>query len=44
MVAAAGFDRGQDMAAVIELMRLRRDWTPEALGPQPQRVLASFAA
>jgi apoptosis-inducing factor 3 len=35
VVAAAGLDRDQDTAAIIELMNERRDWTPETLGPTP---------
>lgn len=35
VIAAAGVDRDQDTAALIELMNERRDWTPEALGTTP---------
>jgi apoptosis-inducing factor 3 len=41
VIAAAGLDRDQDTAALIELFNQRRDWTPEALGSAPsQRFLA----
>lgn len=43
VAAAAGLDRDQDTAALVELFTLRRDWTPEALGDHPLRVLASMA-
>ena len=35
VVAAAGLDRDQDTAALIELFHQRHDWTPETLGPAP---------
>ncbi len=38
VVAAAGLDRDQDTAALIELFSQRRDWTPEALGANPARL------
>jgi len=41
VIAAAGLDRDQDTAALIELFGMNRDWTPEALGPDPSGVLAS---
>ena len=44
VVAAAGLDRDQDTAAVIELLTIRRDWTPAALGSSPASVLASLAS
>lgn len=35
VIAAAGIDRDQDTAALIELFNQRRDWTPDALGATP---------
>ena len=35
VIAAAGLDRDQDTAALIELFNQRRDWTPETLGTTP---------
>jgi NADPH-dependent 2,4-dienoyl-CoA reductase/sulfur reductase-like enzyme/nitrite reductase/ring-hydroxylating ferredoxin subunit len=35
VIAAAGLDRDQDTAALIELFTQRRDWTPDALGNTP---------
>ena len=35
VIAAAGIDRDQDTAALIELFNQRRDWTPEELGATP---------
>lgn len=35
VIAAAGLDRDQDTAALVELMNESRDWTPEALGRTP---------
>jgi NADPH-dependent 2,4-dienoyl-CoA reductase/sulfur reductase-like enzyme/nitrite reductase/ring-hydroxylating ferredoxin subunit len=40
VVAAAGLDRDRDTAALIELFRQRRDWTPDALGATPSEHLA----
>lgn len=40
VIAAAGLDRDQDTAALIELFAMRRPWTPEALGFAPAAVLA----
>lgn len=39
VIAAAGLDRDQDTAALIELFQQRRDWTPETLGESPARRL-----
>jgi apoptosis-inducing factor 3 len=39
VVAAAGLDRDQDTAALIELFNQRRDWTARELGAQPSRLL-----
>jgi len=41
VIAAAGVDRDQDTAALIELFQARRDWTPQALGPRPSERLQS---
>ncbi len=41
VVAAAGMDRDQDTAALLELFDIRRDWTPADLGERPASVLAS---
>ena len=35
VVAAAGLDRDLDTAALIELLGMRRDWTPGELGSSP---------
>ena len=40
VVAAAGLDRDQDTAALIELFSLRRDWTVADLGDNPAALLA----
>lgn len=39
VAAAAGLGRDQDTAALVALMEMRRDWTAEALGPSPARLL-----
>jgi NADPH-dependent 2,4-dienoyl-CoA reductase/sulfur reductase-like enzyme len=39
VIAAAGVDRDQDTAALIELFNQRRDWTPAALGAKPSELL-----
>ena len=44
VAAAAGLDRDRDTAALIELLTLRRNWTPSELGDSPVRVLAAIAA
>jgi NADPH-dependent 2,4-dienoyl-CoA reductase/sulfur reductase-like enzyme/nitrite reductase/ring-hydroxylating ferredoxin subunit len=41
VVAAAGLDRDQDTAALIELLNERQDWTPDSLGASPSHLLAS---
>jgi apoptosis-inducing factor 3 len=41
VVAAAGLDRDQDTAALIELFQTSPDWTPEALGSTPSGLLSS---
>ncbi len=38
-----GLDRDQDTAALIELLTMRRDWVPSALGDSPAKVLAAMA-
>ncbi|MEA2738996.1 MAG: apoptosis-inducing factor 3, partial [Acetobacteraceae bacterium] len=35
VIAAAGLDRDQETAALIELFNERRDWTPKELGGTP---------
>jgi NADPH-dependent 2,4-dienoyl-CoA reductase/sulfur reductase-like enzyme len=42
VAAAAAFDRDQDAAALVELLQLRRDWTPAALSDNPAAVLAAM--
>jgi NADPH-dependent 2,4-dienoyl-CoA reductase/sulfur reductase-like enzyme len=39
VVAAAGIDRDMDTAALIALFEQRQDWTPDALGGAPSRLL-----
>ena len=39
VAAAIGWDRDAETAALVALMTDRRDWTPEALGPSPSRLL-----
>jgi apoptosis-inducing factor 3 len=39
VAAAAGLDRDQDTAALIELLAMRRDWTPGELGASPADLL-----
>ena len=39
VAAAVGLDRDQDTAALVELFETKRDWTPDALGPNPASVL-----
>jgi apoptosis-inducing factor 3 len=39
VAAAAGFDRGDDTAALIALFRRRQDWTADELGDSPANVL-----
>ena len=41
--AATGMDRDADMAALVELFAMR-DWSPEELGSDPQRMLFSVQA
>jgi NADPH-dependent 2,4-dienoyl-CoA reductase/sulfur reductase-like enzyme/nitrite reductase/ring-hydroxylating ferredoxin subunit len=41
VIAAAGLDRDQDTAALIELFNQRRDWTADTLGSTPASLLAS---
>jgi NADPH-dependent 2,4-dienoyl-CoA reductase/sulfur reductase-like enzyme/nitrite reductase/ring-hydroxylating ferredoxin subunit len=41
VVAAAGLDRDKETAALIALFEQRKDWTPEALGDTPSRLLKS---
>jgi NADPH-dependent 2,4-dienoyl-CoA reductase/sulfur reductase-like enzyme len=40
VIAAAGLDRDQDTAALIELFNQRPDWTPEKLGANPSSLLS----
>ena len=42
VVAAAGLDRDQDTAALIELFGMRDDWTAEKLSSQPAGKLANW--
>jgi NADPH-dependent 2,4-dienoyl-CoA reductase/sulfur reductase-like enzyme/nitrite reductase/ring-hydroxylating ferredoxin subunit len=39
VAAAVGLDRDRDTAALVELFETKRDWTPDALGPNPASVL-----
>jgi NADPH-dependent 2,4-dienoyl-CoA reductase/sulfur reductase-like enzyme/nitrite reductase/ring-hydroxylating ferredoxin subunit len=39
VVAAVGLDRDRDTAALVELFETQREWSPEALGPNPAAVL-----
>jgi apoptosis-inducing factor 3 len=41
VAAAAGMDRDQDTSALIALLQQREDWTAEALGSEPSRLLRS---
>jgi len=43
VTAAAGMDRDRDTAALIELLTIRRQWTPSELGGNPVDVLAAIA-
>jgi len=43
VAAAAGLDRDRDTAALIELLTMRRQWTPSELGSNPADVLAAIA-
>jgi apoptosis-inducing factor 3 len=40
VAAAAGLDRDQDTAALIELFGRRQDWTPSELGAAPTSLIA----
>jgi hypothetical protein len=40
VAAAAGFDRGDDTAALVALFARRQDWTAAELGDSPATVLA----
>lgn len=42
VAAAAGMDRDEDTAALIELFDQRRDWTPDELGERPAALLAKL--
>lgn len=44
VAAAAGLDRDCDMAALIELLTLRREWRAAELGASPAEVLASLGS
>ncbi len=39
VLAAVGLDRDRDTAALIELFQAKRQWTPDALGPDPASLL-----
>ncbi len=39
VVAAVGMDRDRDTAALVELLTMQRDWTPQALGSNPASLL-----
>jgi NADPH-dependent 2,4-dienoyl-CoA reductase/sulfur reductase-like enzyme/nitrite reductase/ring-hydroxylating ferredoxin subunit len=39
VAAAVGMDRDADTSALIELLTMRQDWTPEALGAHPAETL-----
>ncbi len=39
VAAAAGFDRGDDTAALVALFGRRQDWTAEELGESPSKLL-----
>ena len=41
--AAVGMDRDRDMAALIELLSMRRDWTALDLGDAPAQLLANLS-
>jgi apoptosis-inducing factor 3 len=41
VVSAAGLDRDKETAALIALFEQSQDWTPEALGDSPSRLLRS---
>ena len=42
VAAAAGLDRDRDMAALIELLTLRRQWRAGELGASPAKVLETL--
>jgi apoptosis-inducing factor 3 len=39
VAAAAGIGRDHDTSALVALLSVRRDWTPQALGQSPARLL-----
>jgi hypothetical protein len=39
VAAAVGLDRDRDTAALVELFETQKEWTPDALGPNPASVL-----
>jgi NADPH-dependent 2,4-dienoyl-CoA reductase/sulfur reductase-like enzyme len=41
VIAAVGLDRDKDTAALIALFERRQDWTPDALGEAPSRLLGA---
>ena len=43
VIAAAAIDRDRDMAAVIELFSLRRNWRPADLGDAPAQLLQQLS-
>jgi NADPH-dependent 2,4-dienoyl-CoA reductase/sulfur reductase-like enzyme/nitrite reductase/ring-hydroxylating ferredoxin subunit len=44
VIAATGFDRDRDTAALVELFTIQKKWTAEALGDNPAAVLADRVA
>jgi hypothetical protein len=42
VAAAAGMGRDQDTSALVALLSMRRDWTTQALGESPARLLATL--
>ena len=43
VAAAAGIGRDHDTSALVALLSVRRDWTPQALGQSPARLLDTGA-
>ena len=43
VAAAIGMDRDPDTSALIGLLTVKRDWTPEDLGSNPAKVLEAMA-
>ena len=42
VAAAVGLDRDRDTSALVALLSQRRDWTPQALGDAPTRLLGKY--